>query len=181
MKFLAAVIAAIAIPAFFVAGDSSAASQSFSYDSSSDPKPQQVYWTADNSYNGLTFTPTYVVIEGVATRNDTPIPIAQVCPYAFGSYQPVNIVPDSDLHFFVVLNIPWGLNGRWSNISSITFTFYDYNPASSEPCPDCPEIPELPYGEKLDHLTAAIIFVPATMLVIYFMFAIYSMFFRGLK
>lgn len=181
MKFLAVLIASIAIPAFFVSGDSSAASQSFSYDSSSDPKPQQVFWTGDNSYNGLTFTPTYVVIEGVATRNDTQVAIGRVSPYAYGSYQIFYVVPDSSNHFYAVLNMPWGLNGQFINISSITYTFYDYNPASNEPCPDCPEIPVLPYGEKFDRLTAAIIFVPATLLVIYFMFAIYSMFFRGLK
>lgn len=69
----------------------------------------------------------------------------------------------------------------YNGVQSITFTFYDTIP---EGCPDpdpCPEIPETPYGDKLDKIYNAIMIGSGTMLVIYFFFAIYSMFFGGLK
>lgn len=181
MKYLAALLATLAIPVFFISGNSSAASQTFTYDSNSDPKPNQVYWTAVNSYQGLTFTPTYALIEGVATRNDTTILAAKVSERAFSSYANIYVAADSSYHFSVLINCPWGINGNFQYVSSWSITFYDYNPASFEPCPECPEQPDLPYGEKLDRLYYAVIIVSATMLVLYFMFAIYSMFFKGLK
>lgn len=65
--------------------------------------------------------------------------------------------------------------------NTVDITFYDSDPFASEPCPECPPVPDLPYGEKLDKLTNAVIIVAATMLVLYFFFAIYNMFFKGLK
>lgn len=169
------------LPFILSSGSVSASSYSFSYDSNSDPKPNQIYWTSDNFYQGLNFTPTYALIEGVATRNDTSIVAGKVSFRAFSSYDSIYIVPDSSYHFSVLINCPWGIQGSWSYLSSYTITFYDFNPASSEPCPECPEQPDLPYGEKLDRLYYAVIIVSATLLVLYFMFAIYSMFFKGLK
>lgn len=174
---LSSLFALFALPFLFSSGRASASSQSFSYDSSSDPKPQQVFWTADNSYNGLTFTPTYVVIEGEATRNDTQISIGRVSPFAFGSYQSFYIVPDSSNHFYAVLNIPWGLNGQFSYISSITYTFYDYNPAINEPCPECPEVPE--ETEVLLDIKKSILFIPAMIFVIYLFYILYSFYIGG--
>lgn len=65
--------------------------------------------------------------------------------------------------------------------STVTMTLLDSLDPEQEPCPDCPEIPETPYGDKLDKIYNAIMIGSATLLVIYFFFAIYSMFFGGLK
>lgn len=65
--------------------------------------------------------------------------------------------------------------------SIVTMTLLDSLEPEQEPCPDCPEVPETPYGDKLDKIYNAIMIGSATLLVIYFFFAIYSMFFGGLK
>ena len=191
MKFLAVLIAAFAIPAFFVSGDSLAASQSIT---------PVIGSVQSIDVSSLSFIPNYVVFDldysaansfqkiNAAYQvgsNTSGNPFNYNFDDSFCSYtiRITNLLTQLICSFDASKAPVYRINPIFPNQFSVgvTMTFFDVLPGESEPCPDCPEIPELPYGEKLDHLTAAIIFVPATMLVLYFMFAIYSMFFRGLK
>lgn len=179
MKYLAALLATLAIPVFFISGRSSAASQSFTYDPVNNPIS---YHTFDVSEIG--FTPSYVSVDILFSSS----PGSLINGFTLGTSQGSTswqLPVSSDNSVYSVLKLYSSLTlqnaSRFPNYSSLVITFYDFNPASSEPCPECPEQPDLPYGEKLDRLYYAVIIVSATMLVLYFMFAIYSMFFKGLK
>lgn len=189
MKYLAALLATLAIPVFFISGNSSAASQTITPVVSS--TPQAIDFTQ------FSFTPSYVVFDfdytnastfqqinssiGVST-NTTGSPFNTnfgdtFCQLVLRStYKPSSLICMVDPSITTVYRIYPTFSDQFR--VGVSMTFYDVLPGNCDPCP---EQPDLPYGEKLDRLYYAVIIVSATMLVLYFMFAIYSMFFKGLK
>lgn len=172
---------------FFLLGPSlscSAASQSYEF--TTNPGRNYVYW--DFSNNTLGFIPTYYKVENLTTgtcSNTTYYGVVSVV-YNNGNFSDsASFWINPDCSFL-------GIGSIMSNASQLMFmsysfptgfrlTLYDYDPSLGEPCPDCPEVPDTPYGDKLDKIYNAIMIGSATLLVIYFFFAIYSMFFGGLK
>lgn len=94
----------------------------------------------------------------------------------------LDFINNSSNYYAIFINSSSLRNG--SNLPSnwsLTLTFYDVLPSDCPEVVPCPEIPDTPYGDKLDKIYNAIMIGSGTMLVIYFFFAIYSMFFGGLK
>ena len=156
----------------------SAASQSFTYDSSTYPG----YSLFSSTEVG--FTPSYVTIEVVgSSKSNTYVTVLNV---PNGNNNTSNTVAvGSDGYIFSSVYLPEHYvytysSSTYGTFTSLTLTFYDSVPVPV-PCPDCPEIPDTPYGDILDKIYHAILIGSATLLVIYFFFAIYSMFFGGLK
>lgn len=159
-----------------------ATSQSFTYDSVNNPIPS--YLNPDT----IGFNPHYYEISGSTDLTGFNLVYYTRCGYYSGD-NPATLITNGSFYEFRSatcyldnLNFVFFPTSRLSSFTySITLTFYDDFPDNSEPCPDCPEIPDTPYGDKLDKIYNAIMIAAGTMLVIYFFFAIYSMFFGGLK
>ena len=169
----------------FFADSSYAASQSFDF--TSNPGRNYVFW--DSSNNSLGFTPTFVKVENISTGTCSG---SQQSFYGIiSAFYYTNFSDsatawlNSDCSFVLTMSLMPTLNSlkfmSYSFPVSFRLTLYDSDPTESQPCPSCPEIPETPYGDKLDKIYTAILVGSGTILFIYFMFCMYQMFFGGLK
>ena len=87
-----------------------------------------------------------------------------------------------DYNAFVLIhtNSKFVLNTRCGS-DSMTLTFYDYNPIVPQDCPECPPIPETQYGDVLDKIYKAILFVPAMAFVLYLFYILFAWYVGGRK
>lgn len=181
-----------ALPFILSSGSVSASSQTINPVVSSTPQ------TID--FTQFSFTPSYVVFDfdyssattfqqinssvGVSTNisgnsfntnyNDT------FCQLVLRrNYKPSSLICMVDPTIITVYRIYPVFSDQFS--VGVSMTFYDVLPGVSEPCPECPVVPDNPYDDKLDSINRSILIVSATALVIYFFFAIYSMFFGGIR
>lgn len=76
---------------------------------------------------------------------------------------------------YIPQSLSFQMNLSVNHKNSVTFTITDESPYSEDcDCPEVPDIPENPYDPKLDEIKQAILIVPATLLVIYFLFCLYQ-------
>lgn len=92
------------------------------------------------------------------------------------TYKPSSLICMVDPSIATVYRISPVFSDQFSVV--VSMTFYDVLPGESV---SCPPIPDNPYDDKLDSINRSILIVSATALVIYFFYAIYSMFFGGIR
>lgn len=164
---------------FLLLGPSSsclAASQSFTYNNSN-PAPSS---NMDESVVGFTYTHVFISLD--TSNTDQSIRLANLYGLpGTGVQNMVSGIADSSGHLdfaFSVVRPALILQPSYWGTYSVTITFYDELPIGEpEPCPDCPEVPD--DSQTLLDIKKAVLYIPATLLVIYFFYVMYSWYIGG--
>ena len=179
LTYLLPLLFVVVCSLFFGHSSVVATSQSFSFDSSSNPINYSFY---DSSIVG--FVPKYVSIEVSGSdihslsKGVLNVPVGGSTNSSSGFF-------DSNGYLYVLISLPEGsvytfTSSRYGNSYFIVLTFYDSFPVGEpEPCPVCPPIPETQYGDILGKIYKAILLVPAMAFVLYLFYILFGWYVGG--
>lgn len=157
-----------------------ATSQSFDF--TSNPGRNYVYWDSSNS--SLSFTPTFYKVENlsIGTCSNTAFYGIVSVVYNNGNFSDsTSAWVNPDCSFLLIGSIM--SNATQLKFSSYSFptgfrlTLYDYDPSLGDPCPVCPEVPD--DSQTLLDIKKAIYTIPAVLLVIYFFYIMFGWYLGG--